>query len=277
MFSRDETVNAVLRFYKTVIRHPYLNNSTLIVPPVNGWTTINIEGKNETVLDLLCHLPYLCSENVFEELIIHWESIPVCYLDNQDRLLSNPLPAHCIYLARAESYLGTSLILDTNEGTITEFYHTGSHITVPYEEYEALPEAEKWKAHRTRPTTELLDNWTQRYEKLVWMLVPNPIRQPVTGRFYSRAVSSAEEELLVQQGQLEPWHVQDDSSSNDNREESEDDREQHKRKRKRKHVVVGLELRLSYIEVAKANLIYAGCLQHISLPRMAGSLRQGAM
>jgi 23S rRNA G2445 N2-methylase RlmL len=90
-------------------------------------------------------------------------------------------------------------------------------------------------------------------------------------------VSSAEEELLVQQGQLEPWHIQDDSSSNDNREESEDDREQHKRKRKRKHVVVGLELRLSYIEVAKANLIYAGCLQHISLPRMAGSLRQGAM
>lgn len=166
------------------------------------------------------------------------------------------------------------MILDTNEGTITEFYHTGSHITVPYEEYEALPEAEKWKAHRTRPTTELLDNWTQRYEKLVWMLVPNPIRQPVTGRFYSRAVSSAEEELLVQQGQLEPWHIQDDSSSNDNREESEDDRE---RKRKRKHVVVGLEVRPSYIEVAKANLIYAGCLQHISLPPMARSLRQGAM
>ncbi|KAI9730800.1 MAG: hypothetical protein M1818_008080 [Claussenomyces sp. TS43310] len=235
MYSRDETVNAVLRFYQTIIRHPYLNNATLIVPPINGWTSINIEGKNGTVLDLLRHLPYLRLENA-EELIIHWETIPICYSDNQDRSLTHPVPAHCIYLARAESYLGTSLILDTNKGTITEFNHTGSHITVPYEEYEALPESEQWKAHRTTPTTEFLDKWTQRYEKLVWMLVPNPVGHPVTGRFYSRAVSSAEEELLVQQGHLEPWYVQDDSSGDDDEEESELDREQRKaRERDRKH------------------------------------------
>ena len=76
--------------------------------------------------------------NASEELIIHSETIPICYLDNQDRLLFYPLPAHCIYLACAELYLGTSLILDTNEGTITEFCQTESHIPVPYEDYKAL-------------------------------------------------------------------------------------------------------------------------------------------
>ncbi|KFZ22960.1 hypothetical protein V502_02561 [Pseudogymnoascus sp. VKM F-4520 (FW-2644)] len=236
MYSRVETVNSILRFYQTVIRHPYLNNATLIIPPVNGWNSIKIEGKNGAVLDLLCHLPYLRPENASEELIIYSETIPICYLENQDRLLFYPLPAHCIYLARAESYLGTSLILDTNEGTITEFCQTGSHITIPYEDYEALPKAEKWKAHRTTPIMELLDNWTKRYEELVWMLVPNPISQPVTGRFYSRAMSSTEEEL-IQQRPLEPWHIQDDRSDDDDREEDELDREQFKaRKRERKHV-----------------------------------------
>ncbi|KIN06920.1 hypothetical protein OIDMADRAFT_46837 [Oidiodendron maius Zn] len=102
MYSRDEIINAILRFYQTIIRHPYLNNSTLVVPPVNGWTSINI-GKNRTVLDLLCYLPYLRLENPSEELIIHWETIPICYLDKQDKRLLYPLPAHCIYLACAES------------------------------------------------------------------------------------------------------------------------------------------------------------------------------
>ncbi|RFU26292.1 hypothetical protein B7463_g10055, partial [Scytalidium lignicola] len=236
MYSRDETVNAVLRFYQTVLRHPYLNNNTLIVPPANGWASINIQGENETVLDLLRHLPYLHPEKASEELTIYFETIPICYSDNRDRPPLHPLPSHCIHLARAQSYLGTSLILDTNEGTITEFNHYGSEITVPYEEYDALPEAEKWKAHRTTLTVELLDSWTRKYEKLVWMLVPNPIGRPMSGRFYGRAMSSAEEELLVQQEQLEPWHVQDDSSGGGDREESELDREQRKaRESERKH------------------------------------------
>ena len=271
MYSRDETVNAVLRFYQAVLRHPYLYNSALVVPPVNGWTSINVEGKNGTVLDLLCHLPYLRSENAFEELIIYWEAIPIHYLDNQRRVPLSPLPAHCIYLTRAESYLGTSLILDTNEGTITEFCDMGSY-HIKY--HEALPDVEKWKAYRTTPAVELLDNWTRRYEKLVWMLVPNPIGQPTTGRFYNRAESTSEEGLLVQQEQLRPWHVQDNSSGDDERGGSELDREQRKaRVRKRKHVAVGFEVPPSCVAVTKADLICIGCLQHVSPPRMAGLLR----
>ena len=90
----------------------------------------------------------------------------------------------------------------------------------------------------------------------MWKLVPNPIGQPVTGRFYSRAVSSAEKELLAQRGQLEPWHVQDSSSGDDDKEESELDREQrHADGSERKHVAVGSGVQPSCVEVVEANLI----------------------
>ncbi|KAI0139055.1 hypothetical protein F4776DRAFT_617889 [Hypoxylon sp. NC0597] len=247
MYSRDRTTGAVLRFYQEVIRHPYLNCNVLIVPPPNGWNSINIQRKNQTVLDLLRHLPYLRPEKQYERLLVHWETIPICYCDNKNDWEIYPLPAYCVYLTHSLDREGTSLILDTNEGTIIEFSHIGSHITVPYEEYEALPDADKWKAHRTSPIAEFLDSWTRRYEKLVWMIVPNPISQPTTGRFYSRAETSAEEEELVRQEKLTPWHFQDDISHHGDENESELDREQRRtRVRERKHVAVGWTARTHY-------------------------------
>jgi hypothetical protein len=63
------------------------------------------------------------------------------YLTGYSRMLTFLI--NYIYLACAELYLGTSLTLDTSEDTITGFCDTGPHITVPYEEYEALPEVGK--------------------------------------------------------------------------------------------------------------------------------------
>lgn len=100
---------------------------------------------------------------------------------------------------------GTALILDTNDGIITDM-GPRSHIEVPYEEYDVLPLAEKWTKHRKTPIKEFLDAWTERYKKIVWMLVPNPVGRPMSGRFYSRAERPAvEEELLRLQG---PWQYQ---------------------------------------------------------------------
>ncbi|KAI0845919.1 hypothetical protein F5Y00DRAFT_245225, partial [Daldinia vernicosa] len=235
MYSHNETVNAVLRLYQEIIRHPYLNDSTLSLPPPNGWRSVNIHGKTKPVLDLLRHLPYLCSEKPYEQLLIYWETIPICYIDEQSYPEIYPLPAHCVYLAHSVDREGTSLILDTNEGTITEFCHTGSYITVSEEEYDALPERDKWKAHRTSPIKTFLDAWTRRYEKLVWMLVPNPIGQPTTGRFYSRGDTSAEQDKLAFEEQLKPWHLQDDASHPDVRNEL--DKSQYEAQRDmRKHV-----------------------------------------
>lgn len=202
MYFCDETVNAVLNFYQQVIRHPYLENSALILPSPTGWVSIeNVDGKNETVLDLLRHLPYLRAENPYEQLLVNYEATPVVYANSQDRLgeATYPSPAHCLYFTQSADHLDTSLILDTDQGTITEFSRAGSHITVvPLEEYDALPEMEKWKAYRTLPAAEFLGRWTRRFGGLVWMLVPNPVGQPATGRFYSRAgVEAEEEEELV--------------------------------------------------------------------------------
>lgn len=65
MYSRDETVAAVLSFYRQIIKLPYLDEAALLIPPANGWDSIDVEahrarGKNGTVIDLLRHLPYLC-------------------------------------------------------------------------------------------------------------------------------------------------------------------------------------------------------------------------
>ncbi|KZV81332.1 hypothetical protein EXIGLDRAFT_613040 [Exidia glandulosa HHB12029] len=241
LYSRDDTVNAVLQFYEQIIRHPHLDDSALVLPPPTGWDSItNVDGKNETVLDLLRHLPYLRPQGPYERLLVNYETIPVLHTDSHDRLGEDvyPLPAHCVYLTHSVDHLGTSLILDTNEGTITEFSHAGSHLTVPYEEYEALPETEKWKAHRTLPAAELLARWAERYDKLVWMLVPNPVRQPTTGRFYSRAEFELEEEDLVQQGLLNSWHAQDDDSNVDEDEDELDSQQRRARNAARKHVEV---------------------------------------
>lgn len=276
MYSRDGTVRAVLRFYQGIIRHPYLNDDALIVPPLNGWDSINVQGKTEIVLDLLRHLPYLRPEKRFDQLIIHWETIPICYAHNQDYHEIYPLPAHCIYFAHSFDREGTSLILDTNEGTITEFCRTGNHITIHEEEYETLPKLDKWRAHRTSPITELLDIWARRYEKLVWMLTPNPSGRPMTGRFYSRANTSAGEEELMQQGQLELWHLQDDMNRDDdnNENESELDRQQREvRTRHRKHVAVGSKARPYCVKSTRTKLTCVGCLQHVSSLWMARSLR----
>lgn len=188
MYSRDEICHAVLKFYHQILRHPYLDDDILIIPPPQGWSSINTTaGKDETVVDLLRHLPYLSRSSPSSgQLLIYPGTIPICYQgrEEQHREQEYPLPAHCVYLARREDYLGRDLILDTSNGAVTEF--ASDNTSVPYDEYEALPEAEKWRAHRTVPLTELLDAWIRMYEKLGLVVAPNPIGQPVAGRFYSR-------------------------------------------------------------------------------------------
>jgi hypothetical protein len=220
MYSRDETILAVHNFYQQLILHPYLPSSTLILPPPGGWPTLSPSvdsSKNPTVLSLLQHLPYLHSENPYERLCVNWETIAINYSSDQDTGSSfaesiYPLPDYCVYLTRGVDREGTALILDTREGIITDM-GPRSRIEVSYDEYEALPLAERWKKHRRTPIKEFMQAWTERYRKLVWMLVPNPIGQPTSGRFYTRAQQlPTEEELLRLQG---PWQYQVDEEASE--------------------------------------------------------------
>jgi len=223
MYSRDATVTAVLRFYRSIIRHPYLNANNLILPPPDGWPSIALVHKNTTVLDLLRHLPYLRPEKQYEELTIQWECIPICYPDLLDykredfeKSYGLPLlPSHCVYLARAGSYLNTSLILDTDTGNVIEYSVMGNDITTSNEEYEKLPLDERWKVHRATPVEVFFEGWIRRFDGLVWMLIPNPVEQPVSGRFYSRAENRREEEMLLTGEELEERIGQDEERETD--------------------------------------------------------------
>lgn len=130
--------------------------------------------------------------------------------------------------------MNTSLILDTDTGNVVEYSVMGNDIAVSYEEYEGLPLDERWKVHRATPVEEFLEGWTRRYEGLVWMLVPNPIGQPVSGRFYSRAENRRGEEVLLRGEELERG-----ADEEDERETDEFAREQRAAwKRQREHVAV---------------------------------------
>lgn len=91
------------------------------------------------------------------------------------------------------------------------------------------------------------------------MLIPNPIGQPTTGRFYSRADTNAEQDELTLEEQLKPWHLQDDA--NHSYFENELDRAQYEaQKSMRKHVAVFI-WRLNLIALRfNANLIFVGCV-----------------
>jgi hypothetical protein len=213
MYSQDETVRAVLKFYQQVILHPYLPSSALNLPPTSGWLTISEpnSSKTLTVLSLLRHLPYLRSEKSSERIYVHWETIAINYASDQSAGSFAedvyPLPDYCIYLTRSVDREGIALILDTNEGIITHM-GSGSRIQVPYEEYDALPLEEQWKMYPRIPVKDFFDAWTARYEKLVWMLVPNPIGEPTSGRFIGRASFALEEEELLRNCPAALWQYQ---------------------------------------------------------------------
>ncbi|ETS73941.1 hypothetical protein PFICI_13807 [Pestalotiopsis fici W106-1] len=244
MYSREDTIDAILRCYLAVVNQAYLDDSALIIPPVDGWSDINIEGKDDVVLDLLRHLPYLRSDNRSQQLLLHWETIPICYTDGRGEQEPWPLPPSCVFLAHSVDREGINLILDTSKGTITPYCHTGSDFTLPEEEYEALPYSERWRGYRTFPIEEFFDNWTQRYNRLVWMLVPNAIGQPTTGTFYSRAETTSQEEKILKDA---IWVVPSYDEDRDCQNESVFDREHRlERTRRRQHTATLFEIYISY-------------------------------
>lgn len=104
MYSRDETVAAVLAFYQQLIKHPYLDDSALITPPTSGWTTINEDslraiGKNDTVIDLSRHLPYLHDDRGFP-MQVQYETLAWDYTTDPTHWIDelHPIPSHCVYL-----------------------------------------------------------------------------------------------------------------------------------------------------------------------------------
>ena len=123
MYSRDETVKAILAFYQQLIKHPYLDSAALLIPPPSGWTTIDEPalraiGKTDTVIDLLRHLPYLSGKD--DGYTINYETVPIDFTIDSTGLINTipeyPLPGHCIYITDGIGREGYRLIIDTEQG-----------------------------------------------------------------------------------------------------------------------------------------------------------------
>lgn len=59
MYSRDKTIESILNFYRMIVNHAYLDDSTLLITPSDGWSDISTEGENDVIISLLRHLPCL--------------------------------------------------------------------------------------------------------------------------------------------------------------------------------------------------------------------------
>ncbi|SMR55632.1 unnamed protein product [Zymoseptoria tritici ST99CH_1A5] len=218
MSSHQEIINALTLFYEQVTKQ--LSLSQMKQSPAEGWnidtTAAGLGGKNEAVIALLQHIPYL--ENVDKEegenkLVIwedtaalDWRAGKECMMED-----TNPLPAHCAYLTEGSFRDGYALILDTERGTLTEYSTVGRSLTMDYDEMEAMPDSEKWRGHRTLPAAELLGLWTTMYARLIKMLVPDVSILGITGVVRARVLFANEaEEAASETGALEEWHPSDE-------------------------------------------------------------------
>ena len=63
-YDLEETIETITNFYKFLTELPYIQPDEILFPPSGGWPNIAVErlsclDKNEEVIDLLVHLPYI--------------------------------------------------------------------------------------------------------------------------------------------------------------------------------------------------------------------------
>lgn len=70
-YNRDVVVRCLTRHYEMLVQMGYMPDSNILRAPPVGWDdtqidaeSLRIMGRNETVISLLRHLPYL--QNVYE-------------------------------------------------------------------------------------------------------------------------------------------------------------------------------------------------------------------
>ena len=140
VYSRDEVVQAVTSFYEFIVGL-HVPESALKRPPPGGWPDIDDEdyewlGKDDTVIDLMRHLPYIYKEDHFQGHQIYTLTAPVDYTGPHIRVCMQQgskfnidppeentiIPPHVLSLAAETSGGdGAFILLNTKRGTVT-FY-----------------------------------------------------------------------------------------------------------------------------------------------------------
>lgn len=186
--TRQKTIDAVLDFYKFLTQIPYISPEKLMIPPANGWdnscineTELRRRGKNDEVIDILRHLPYLDQEEYGKHWTLADNTLHINYakgelyhdyLENDSNIL--PLPGHIIWLTEGFERAGCYLLLNTETWEIIEYTLLGESIEIAYEEYEAMPPETRWTAYSKMPANYYFRLWKWRHVTLQFILVEDP-------------------------------------------------------------------------------------------------------
>jgi hypothetical protein len=81
---QTEVATALRDFYNFLARLPWLEPSDILEPPAQGWPNITSDNfaplhKNNAVIELLRHLPYLRMDGPFERYTLVWSTYPCDY------------------------------------------------------------------------------------------------------------------------------------------------------------------------------------------------------
>lgn len=146
-YSCNATVAAVRSFYEFLTILPSLSQSAILEPPLSGWPDINANShellrKNETVIDLLRHLPYIdeyaegCSQVSYQTTVIQHNGPSARWSLSSDNVEGTMEPVGCgklpdyvVALTQGGRY-GSWLLLDTHAGR--------------FDRYRKLPRSDTW-------------------------------------------------------------------------------------------------------------------------------------
>ena len=134
-YSRDAAVAAVRSFYRFLNTLPALAPSAVKEPPPSGWPDIDASShaqpdKNEDVIDLLRHLPYIdetasgCTQISYETRVIQYNGPSVRWDLSRNQLKGTSVPVGCgelpgyVAVLTTGARYGSWLLLDTRAGKV---------------------------------------------------------------------------------------------------------------------------------------------------------------
>lgn len=128
---REAIVQALTSYYKLLTEFPYLPESAIQTPPPGGWSgehraLFNRLGKSEAVVDILCHIPYIVTDEIqinYDTFARDWRAGRVQWAVEHGQSLTESLlepmlqtiPSNVICLTRASNY-GRWLLLNVDTG-----------------------------------------------------------------------------------------------------------------------------------------------------------------
>ncbi|KAL1599812.1 hypothetical protein SLS60_007617 [Paraconiothyrium brasiliense] len=190
-YDRDATIAAVTSYYEFLTRM-YLPEDSIMYPPPEGWSIPERQTfsppKDDTVLDLVRHLPYLEPPEDWEEIFIYEKCIAVNYTylrgtgpHNIDPTPEETLlPSHVVMLGFTPGRNGHYIFIDTKRGTGTlcDFQKGGKGGTELSQNLDNVEGAltrtgdtgeelkEHWREHPTYAISDLFDMLRKQFQDL---------------------------------------------------------------------------------------------------------------